>query len=68
MRSYLLHLLKIFSVTTIPSSTMVASTIASNVNTFIEAKNHMIKKVAINDTGISINGLKAIAQSLKKGR
>ena len=60
--------LKIFSVTTIPSSTTspVARTIANKVNTFIEKpKSHMIKNVAINETGISINGLKAIAQSLK---
>ncbi|MNE09035.1 hypothetical protein D3C80_1017000 [compost metagenome] len=60
--------LKIFSVTTIPSSTTrpVASTIARSVSTFIEKpKSHIMKNVAINDTGISINGLKAIAQSLK---
>ncbi|MNE45551.1 hypothetical protein D3C80_1398380 [compost metagenome] len=60
--------LKIFSVTTIPSSTTnpVAKTIASNVSTLIEnPKSHMIKKVAINETGISINGRNAIAQSLK---
>ena len=51
-----------------PSSTTnpVASTIASKVNTLIEnPNNHMMKKVAINETGISINGRNAIAQSLK---
>ncbi|MNI62951.1 hypothetical protein D3C85_985690 [compost metagenome] len=60
--------LKIFSVTTIPSSTTkpVASTMASKLNTFIEKpKAYMIKNVKISDTGISINGLKAMAQSLK---
>ena len=60
--------LKIFSVTTIPSSTTspVANTIANKVNTFIEnPKSHIMKKVAINETGMSINGRKAIAQSLK---
>ncbi len=60
--------LKMFSVTTIPSSTTnpVANTIANKVKTFIEnPKSHMIKNVAINETGISIKGLKAIAQSLK---
>ena len=60
--------LKIFSVTTIPSSTTnpVARTIANNVNTFIEKpKSHIIKKVAIKETGISIKGLNAMAQSLK---
>ena len=60
--------LKMFSVTTIPSSTTrpVARTIASKVNTLIEnPKSHMIKNVAINETGISINGRNAIAQSLK---
>src|SRR5690606_9602510 len=61
--------LNIFSVTTIPSSTTspVASTIASNVSTLIEnPKMYIIKKVAISDTGISSNGLNAMAQSLKK--
>ncbi len=60
--------LKIFSVTTIPSSTTnpVANTIANNVNTLIEnPKSHIIKNVAIKETGISINGRKAMAQSLK---
>jgi hypothetical protein len=60
--------LKMFSVTTIPSSTTkpVASTMAKRVNTLIEnPNNHMIKKVAINETGISINGRNAMAQSLK---
>ncbi len=60
--------LKMFSVTTIPSSTTnpVARTIASKVNTLMEKPNsHMMKKVAIKDTGISINGLNAIDQFLK---
>ncbi|MNY49534.1 hypothetical protein D3C86_1849680 [compost metagenome] len=60
--------LKIFSVTTIPSSTTrpVAKTIANSVNTLIEnPKSHIIKKVAINETGISIKGRNAMAQSLK---
>jgi len=60
--------LKIFSVTTIPSSTTnpVAKTMANNVKTLMEnPKSHMIKNVAISETGISIKGLKAIAQSLK---
>ena len=60
--------LKMFSVTTIPSSTTspVANTIANKVNTFIEnPKSHMMKKVAINETGMSIKGRNAIAQSLK---
>ena len=60
--------LKMFSVTTIPSSTTnpVASTMASKVNTLIENPNiHMMKKVAIKETGISISGRNAIAQSLK---
>ncbi len=60
--------LKIFSVTTIPSSTTnpVAKTIANSVKTLMEnPKSHMIKKVAIKETGISIKGLNAMAQSLK---
>jgi len=60
--------LKIFSVTTIPSSTTnpVARTIANNVRTFMENPNiHIIKNVAIRETGISINGLNAIAQFRK---
>jgi hypothetical protein len=63
-----LLLLNIFSVTTIPSSTTkpVARTIANKVNTLMEKpNNHMIKKVAINETEYQ-SGLKAIAQSLKK--
>ena len=63
------NFLKIFSVTTIPSSTTkpVASTIASKVNTFIEKPAmYMIKKVAISEIGISIKGLMAISQFLKK--
>ncbi|MNE17695.1 hypothetical protein D3C81_1545030 [compost metagenome] len=61
--------LKMFSVTTIPSSTTspVANTIASRVSTLIEKpKMYMIKKVAINETGISNSGRKAIPQSRKK--
>jgi hypothetical protein len=53
--------------TTIPSSTTkpVARTIANKVNTLMEnQKSHIIKKVAINETGIS-KGLNAMAQSLK---
>src|SRR5690606_10414215 len=60
--------LKIFSVTTIPSSTTkpVANTMAKSVNTLIENPHkYMMKKVAINETGISINGRKAIDQFLK---
>src|SRR5690606_7260257 len=60
--------LKIFSVTTIPSSTTkpVANTIASKVNTLIEKPHrYMMKNVAIKDTGISINGRNAIDQLRK---
>ncbi len=60
---------KMFSVTTIPSSTTkpVASTIPNKVNTFIEnPPMYMIKKVAINEMGISIKGLMAINQLRKK--
>ena len=60
--------LNIFSVTTIPSSTTkpVARTIARSVSTLMEnPKRYMIKKVDINETGISISGLKAILQSRK---
>ena len=60
--------LKMFSVTTIPSSTTnpVAKTMAKSVNTLMENPHkYMIKNVAINETGISINGLNAIDQSLK---
>jgi hypothetical protein len=56
-RHAFLLFLNIFSVTTIPSSTTkpVARTIANKVNTLMEKpNNHMIKKVAINETGISI--------------
>ena len=63
------NFLKIFSVTTIPSSTTrpVAKTIANKVNTLIEKPaKYMIKKVAINEIGISIKGLIAINQFLKK--
>src|SRR5690606_6509030 len=60
--------LKIFSVTTIPSSTTspVASTIANNVSTLIEKpQRYIMKKVAIKDTGMSTNGRKAIDQLRK---
>ena len=60
---------KIFSVTTIPSSTTnpVASTIPSKVKTLIEKPpTYITKKVAINEMGISINGRIAINQFLKK--
>ena len=60
--------LNIFSVTTIPSSTTspVARTTAKSVSTLMEKpKRYIIKKVAISETGMSIRGLKAIAQSLK---
>jgi hypothetical protein len=61
-----LLLLNIFSVTTIPSSTKpVARTIANKVNTLMEKpNNHMIKKVAINETEYQSGS--SIAQSLKK--
>ncbi|MNN09687.1 hypothetical protein D3C81_1225790 [compost metagenome] len=61
--------LKIFSVTTIPSSTTspVASTIASSVSTLMEnPKIYIIKNVAIKDTGMSNRGRSAIPQSRKK--
>ncbi len=60
--------LKIFSVTTIPSSTTrpVASTIARSVSTLMEKPMmYMIKKAPRRDTGISINGRRAIVHSLK---
>ena len=60
--------LKIFSVTTMPSSTTkpVASTIANRVNILIEKPNmYMIKNAPINETGISISGRNAISQSRK---
>ena len=60
---------KIFSVTTMPSSTTkpVAKTIASKVSTLIEKPaRYIIKKVAISDMGISISGRMAINQFLKK--
>ena len=63
------NFLKIFSVTTIPSSTTnpVASTIPNKVNTFIENPEiYMMKNVATNEIGISISGLIAIIQFLKK--
>src|SRR5690606_17774277 len=61
--------LYIFSVTTIPSSTTkpVAKTIANKVSTLMENPiKYITKNVAIKETGMSINGLKAILQSLKK--
>ena len=63
------NFLKIFSVTTMPSSTTspVANTIASNVNTLMEKPaKYIIKKVAIKEIGISIKGRIAINQFLKK--
>ena len=60
---------KIFSVTTIPSSTTnpVANTIPNKVNILMENPNrYMIKKVAISEMGISINGRSAISQLRKK--
>ena len=60
--------LKMFSVTTIPSSTTnpVANTMANSVKTLIENPHkYMMKNVAINDTGISISGRNAMAQFLK---
>jgi len=60
--------LKMFSVTTIPSSTTnpVAKTMANSVKTLIEKPHkYMMKNVAINETGISIKGRNAIDQSLK---
>ena len=63
------NLLKIFSVTTMPSSTTkpVASTMPSRVKMFIEKPaTYMMKKVATNEIGISINGRIAMSQSLKK--
>ena len=62
--------LKIFSVTTIPSSTTkpVASTIPNSVSTLMEyPKIYITKKVPISETGISINGRKAMIQ-LRKNR
>ena len=61
--------LKIFSVTTIPSSTTkpVAKTIPNKVRILIEKPEiYMMKKVAIKEIGISINGLMAVSQSRKK--
>src|SRR5450432_2540388 len=60
---------KIFSVTTMPSSTTkpVASTIPSKVKILIEKPDmYMIKKVATSEMGISINGRTAINQLRKK--
>src|SRR5664279_4433798 len=62
------NFLKIFSVTTIPSSTTspVARTIARRVSIFIEnPKRYIIKKVDINDIGMSIRGRRAISQLQK---
>ena len=63
------NFLNIFSVTTIPSSTTkpVANTIANKVSTLIEKPaRYIMKKVAIKEIGISISGLIAINQFLKK--
>src|SRR5574343_371255 len=62
------NFLKIFSVTTIPSSTTspVAKTIASSVSTLIlKPAMYMMKNAPTKDTGISINGRKAMLQFLK---
>ena len=63
------NLLKIFSVTTMPSSTTspVASTMASSVKILMEnPEKYIIKKVATSEIGMSISGRIAINQSLKK--
>lgn len=60
---------KMFSVTTIPSSTTspVASTIPSKVRMLIEKPaRYMMKKVAMSEIGISISGRRAIFQLRKK--
>ena len=60
--------LKIFSVTTIPSSTTrpVANTMPKSVSTLIEKPAmYIIKNVATSEIGMSINGLMAMAQFLK---
>src|SRR5690348_995483 len=62
------NFLKIFSVTTMPSSTTspVASTIASSVNIFtVNPATYIIKNVDTSEIGISINGRSAISQSRK---
>ena len=61
--------LKIFSVTTIPSSTTkpVASTMAKRVNTFMEKPaRYIIKKHETKEMGMSMRGRMAIIQFLKK--
>src|SRR6476659_7907853 len=60
---------KIFSVTTIPSSTTkpVASTIPSSVSTLMEKPaRYITKNVATNEIGMSINGRMAVSQLRKK--
>ncbi len=57
-----------FSVTTMPSSTTspVASTIASRVSTLIEyPSRYMTKNVPMSETGMSMSGRNAMAQSRK---
>ena len=61
--------LNIFSVTTIPSSTTspVASTIPSRVNTLMEnPKMYITKNVAMSEIGMSMIGRMAMSQFLKK--
>src|SRR4051794_34736892 len=63
------NLRKIFSVTTIPSSTTkpVASTIPNNVSTLMEKPaRYMMKNVATSEIGMSINGRRAVSQLRKK--
>ena len=62
------NFLKIFSVTTMPSSTTspVASTIANNVRMLmLKPAKYITKKVAINEIGMSIKGRMAIKIFLK---
>ena len=63
------NFLNIFSVTTIPSSTTkpVANTMANKVSTLMEKPaRYIMKKVAIKEIGMSMSGLIAINQFLKK--
>src|SRR3954471_22838080 len=63
------NLRKIFSVTTIPSSTTrpVASTMPNSVSTLMEKPaRYITKKVATSDIGMSINGRRAVSQLRKK--
>src|SRR3546814_3335525 len=61
--------LKIFSVTTMPSSTTrpVARTMASNVRILTEkTSRYMMKNVPISETGMYISGRNATLQTRKK--